>query len=189
MSLDNRLSLSALPSRVDLRICEVFAAVFGADYQTELRGGADEPIYLPVSEGTPARIVYRLDYERSALHEVAHWCIAGEQRRRQEDYGYWYAPDGRSSEQQAQFVAVEAKPQAVEWYLSLAAGLNFAVSVDNLDQPTDPTALKEAVFAQFVRYAEAGFPPRAQRFAEALAESLGGQVIGLATLPSYTELN
>lgn len=189
VSLDNRLSPSMVPSRADLRIGEIFAELFGTQYHTELVGGAEEPLYLPSADESPARIYYRFDYERSALHEVAHWCIAGEQRRSQEDYGYWYAPDGRSAAQQEQFVAVEAKPQAVEWYLSVAAGLKFGVSVDNLDYPTDPTALKDAVYAQLGEYLVTGFPARAQQFARALATAFGGEIISLASLPERANLD
>lgn len=189
MSLDNRLSPSIVPSRADLRICEIFAEVFSAAYNTELLGGAEEPLYLPAADGCPARIYYRFDYERSALHEVAHWCIAGEQRRHQEDYGYWYAPDGRSAKQQQQFVAVEAKPQAVEWYLSVAAGLKFEVSVDNLEHPTDPKALMDAVYVQLRDYVAIGFPARAEQFAQALVAEFGGEIISLASLPERTEMN
>jgi elongation factor P hydroxylase len=78
---------------------------------------------------------YREDYFASALHEVAHWCIAGEQRRQQLDFGYWYAPDGRSPEQQGAFEAVEYKPQALEWFFSLACGYRFRLSADNLGMP------------------------------------------------------
>ncbi len=50
----------------------------------------------------------------SALHEIAHWCIAGENRCQQVDYGYWYEPNGRSEERQFEFEKVEVKPQALE---------------------------------------------------------------------------
>ncbi|WP_298634160.1 elongation factor P hydroxylase [uncultured Umboniibacter sp.] len=189
MSLDNRLSPSIVPSRVDLRICEVFAEVFSFSHNTELLGGADEPLYLPAKNSSPARIYYRLDYERSALHEIAHWCIAGEQRRSQADYGYWYTPDGRCAQQQEKFVEVEAKPQAVEWFLSVAAGLKFGVSTDNLAHPNDPTALKDAVYNQLQDYVATAFPPRAQQIAEALAAVFGGEIICSASLPDRIELN
>jgi elongation factor P hydroxylase len=58
------------------------------------------------------------DYLASALHEVAHWCLAGVERRKLEDYGYWYSPDGRSRGEQSAFENVEARPQALEWILS-----------------------------------------------------------------------
>jgi len=78
----------------------VFNALFLPTYGTRLVGGADEPLYLPAKHGKPHTIYYRDDYTSSALHECAHWCIAGPERRQLEDYGYWYAPDGRSREQQ-----------------------------------------------------------------------------------------
>lgn len=58
--------------------------------------------------------------------------IAGEQRRLLPDLGYWYAPDGRTAEQQALFEQVEIKPQAIEWLFSKAFGRKFRVSLDNL---------------------------------------------------------
>ena len=62
--------------------------------------GAAEPYYEP---GAPSVIYFREDFDRSALHEVAHWCVAGPLRRGLPDYGYWYAPDGRNAEQQSAF--------------------------------------------------------------------------------------
>ena len=40
----------------------------------------------------------------------------------------WYAPDGRTKEQQALFEQVEIKPQAIEWMFSKAFGRRFRVS-------------------------------------------------------------
>ena len=109
---------------------QLFAQTFAAGYQTVLVGGAEEPLYQP---GSPHRIVYTRDYFRSALHEVAHWCVAGEARRQQPDYGYWYAPDGRDALQQRAFEQVEVKPQALEMLFCEACGHPFAVSLDNLE--------------------------------------------------------
>src|SRR3546814_2809228 len=55
---------------------------------------------------------------RRASDLVAHWCLAGAARRRQDDYGYWYAADGRDLEQQHLFEQVEVKPQALELLFS-----------------------------------------------------------------------
>jgi elongation factor P hydroxylase len=115
------------------RIEACFARCFAQSHRTVLVGGAEEPWYEPASASRPAYIHYRADYASSALHEVAHWCIAGRQRRRLADYGYWYAPDGRSAEQQAAFYRVEARPQALEWLFSRACGVPFHLSIDNLD--------------------------------------------------------
>jgi elongation factor P hydroxylase len=106
-----------------------------APFQTRLVGGFDEPFYCARGEDGWAGIRYTRDYERSALHELAHWCVAGPERRRQDDYGYWYAPDGRSREQQQLFFRVEVRPQAIEKHFCTALGIPFSVSVDNLGNP------------------------------------------------------
>lgn len=111
------------------------------------------------------KIFFNRDYFASALHEIAHWCIAGEQRRAQVDYGYWYAPDGRDTQQQRAFEQVEVKPQALEWAFSLACNASFSVSNDNLSlSEHDSTAFKNAVTKQLMIYEEHGFPKRAHRF-------------------------
>lgn len=61
----------------------------------------------------------------SALHEISHWTIAGKERRLLADLGYWYAPDGRTREQQALFEQVEVKPQAIEWLLPQLLAASF----------------------------------------------------------------
>lgn len=129
----------------------LFAQTFAADYQTVLVGGAEEPLYQP---GSPHRIVYTRDYFRSALHEVAHWCVAGEARRQQPDYGYWYAPDGRDAAQQRAFEQVEVKPQALELLFCQACGHPFTVSLDNLEGLTEESSkgFAHAVTAQAAVY-------------------------------------
>lgn len=118
----------------------LFEQCFGEAFNTQLRGGAQEPFYQAATadgehrRGTEsATIFYRADYFRSAMHEVAHWCVAGAQRRQQDDYGYWYAPDGRSAEQQQAFEQLEVLPQAWELIFCAAANHPFGVSIDNLD--------------------------------------------------------
>jgi len=162
-----------------VKICDkdlqsIFSACFSTRYNTLLVGDASEPLYSPATTfANMHTIFYRYDYFSSALHEVAHWCIAGKQRRQQTDYGYWYAPDGRSAQQQHEFEAVEAKPQALEWAFSMACGIDFSVSIDNLDalENIDQTMLFEqqkrftnAVKKQLNHYMENGFPPRAKAF-------------------------
>ena len=112
-------------------IDEAFAQSLGAQYSVHLIGGFDEPLYLPATDDRAAEIRFRSDYPSSALHEVAHWCLAGERRRALEDYGYWYEADRDSSAQPA-FECVEARPQALEWVFSRAVGCDFRVSADNL---------------------------------------------------------
>ena len=152
-----------------------FQECFGASHNTLLRGGAPEPLYEPPRDGRPGLIHYRADYAASALHEVAHWCIAGTGRRELEDYGYWYEPDGRDARQQAAFEQVEVRPQAVEWHFALAAGLEFRVSFDNLSQAAPGgDRFANAVLSQARRFCEEPLPPRAELFRRALADRLGG---------------
>jgi hypothetical protein len=133
------------------------------DYHTVLVGGFPEPLYLPAQADQPAMIQFTHDYFRSALHELAHWCEAGKQRRMLVDYGYWYAPDGRNQAQQQQFFRHEIVPQAIEWALSLAAGVKFDVSVDNLNQEVDGVAeFAQAVHQRLLAYLENGFSARVE---------------------------
>ena len=154
----------------------VFTACFAKRWRTVLQGGASEPYYQPASgRGEMHRLLYRSDYFASALHEVAHWCIAGEGRRQLADFGYWYAPDGRSPQQQAAFEAVEAKPQALEWFFSRACAYRFRISVDNLGAPGehDTEPFRQRVLAQARAWQLAGLPQRAELFFDALAREFG----------------
>ena len=101
-------------------------------FNTKLIGGFDEPFYQASVSGSVSEIQFSHDYIRSALHELAHWCVAGEERRKIDDYGYWYAEDGRNQQQQDAFFQVEIKPQAIEWAFSIICGVKFEASVDNL---------------------------------------------------------
>lgn len=148
-------------------IC-LFSREFAVSDKTELVGDAAEPYYQP---GSPHRIYFRADYVRSALHEVAHWCVAGARRRQLLDYGYWYAPDGRDPGQQQAFFAVEARPQAIERYFCEAIGLPFSPSVDNVGAQIEPQQLRhfEARIRQCCdQFERTGLPPRAARFVTAL---------------------
>ena len=155
----------------------LFRATFFHSYTTVLEGGADEPVYRP---GNPHRICYTRDYFRSALHEIAHWCVAGPARRQQEDYGYWYAPDGRNADQQAQFTRVEVLPQAYEALFCAACGHSFRVSLDNLNGD----AGDERDFAMKVRDKALsllgnGLPERPRHWCQTLADFYGRTSISL----------
>ncbi|NHN36280.1 elongation factor P hydroxylase [Pseudomaricurvus alcaniphilus] len=165
-----------------------FQQVFLQRYQTVLQGNGDEPLYLPASgDSTCHRIIYRHDYAASALHEVAHWCVAGARRRQLEDYGYWYAADGRSSTQQAEFERVEVKPQALEWLFSVAAGRDFKVSADNLAAGLGPSlTFKQAIYQQVLAFCGAGLPRRAAAFVAALARQSG---VGEPLNPAHYRLH
>lgn len=152
-------------------IISIFNETFYREFNTKLVRGGDEPIYLPANEEcTYHRIIFAHGFYASALHEIAHWCIAGEKRRLLEDFGYWYEPDGRTDEQQKEFEQVEIKPQAIEWALSAAAGKQFRVSADNLNGAApDYHGFQCSVFEQVKSYLVAGFPKRALQLMEALA--------------------
>jgi len=161
--------------RLSIELERIFAACFAESYATVLEGGGQEPLYVPSADPdrAPHRIIYRADYFASALHEVAHWCLAGSKRRRLEDYGYWYAPDGRGPEEQVAFEAAESRPQALEWIFSDACGFDFHLSADNLDGGVGPSpSFQAAVERERARLLESGgMPGRALRFLEALEES------------------
>lgn len=148
----------------------IFYECFGKEYNTRLLKGDDEPIYIPAGERhTYHGLYFAHGFFSSALHECSHWLIAGEERRKQVDFGYWYMPDGRSEAQQALFQQVEVKPQALEWILSKAAGYKFYISNDNLNgEEADTIAFKKAVYEQVMHYCRQGLPLRAKKFRDAL---------------------
>ncbi len=158
------------------RLMQCFDDTFYTTHRTRLVAGQDEPIYLPMTAATPYhQIVFAHGYFASALHEVAHWCIAGAQRRLLQDYGYWYCPDGRNAEQQAAFEQAEIKPQAIEWAFTEACGRTFRVSTDNLNGVgSDRAAFTARVAEQLAWYRQQGFPSRAARFIEVLRQTFCG---------------
>lgn len=153
------------------KLTALFAMLFKRSEQTVLLAGGSEPIYLPSDETHRFhRIIFKYDYFASALHELAHWCIAGRQRRKEVDYGYWYQADGRTEHQQRLFEEVEVKPQALEWILSQASGLQFRISTDNLNgQCGDLSHFKRKIVQQAHDYLEQGMPRRALILTQALA--------------------
>lgn len=135
----------------------LFNGLFRQSCQTVLVSGGNEPEYLPAGPGV-AQVVFAHGYFSSALHEISHWCIAGDYRRTLYDYGYWYCPDGRSLEQQRAFEQVEVKPQALEWLFALACGWRFHISVDNLagQGAADAQLFASRVASQAAGYLKAG---------------------------------
>ena len=150
----------------------LFNACFSTPFNTLLVKGGDEPLYLPAGDHHPHhQLFFAHGFFSSALHECSHWLIAGEARRKQIDFGYWYAPDGRTAAQQALFQCVEVKPQAMEWILSQAASHRFRVSIDNLHgEESDTMAFKRAIYHQVKTYCEQGLSARAQQFRQALCD-------------------
>lgn len=153
----------------------LFDRLFDDTFNTLLRCAPDEPLYLPAGVG-PAeaadlqhhRIYLARGYFSSALHEISHWCIAGAERRLCEDYGYWYAPDGRNVAQQKAFESVEVAPQALEKLFHAAVGKPFHVSVDNLEIEVDRETFACRVTQRSVEFAQHGLPARAAAFCHAL---------------------
>lgn len=154
-------------------LINIFDSCFLTEFNTRLIKGDDEPIYLPADDEQPFnRIVFAHGYYASGMHEISHWCIAGNERRKLVDFGYWYCPDGRDAQTQSQFEDVEVKPQALEWLLCVAAGFPFNVSCDNLSGDVEPDriAFQRRVHAQVMLYLEQGIPERPARLISALRE-------------------
>lgn len=112
-------------------LINLFDTVFAAKNVVLVRGD-NNPEYFPATATHPARIEFAHGFFQSALHEISHWSLAGAHRRTLPDFGYWYAPDGRTEAQQKAFEQVEIKPQAIECLFSLMCGRSFRVSQDNL---------------------------------------------------------
>jgi elongation factor P hydroxylase len=140
-----------------------------ADEGVIVAGGFNEPFYQAARDGVPAEIRFNRDFLNSCLHEIAHWCIAGKDRRGRDDYGYWYRPDGRNGAEQVEFFRAEAGPQALEWSFALACGEPFRISLDNLGgEVAGQEEFAAALEAKMEGYLKNGFPPRAARFQRAL---------------------
>jgi elongation factor P hydroxylase len=170
MSSSGNFAISARLHYQDL--IHLFNQTFAESENTHLVKGQSEPIYLPANDQVNYhRIIFAHGFFASALHEIAHWCVAGQARRLLEDYGYWYCPDGRNMQQQTEFEQVEIKPQALEWAFSVACGKSFKVSTDNLNgAAVDTVGFTNNVRAQTLAYLRLGFPPRAHQFIEVLRD-------------------
>ncbi len=145
----------------------LFNDLFQESENTILVGNGEEPLYLPSDQSDPFnRIIFTRDYFASALHEVAHWCVAGDKRRELVDYGYWYYPEGRNTEQQTLFQEAEVKPQAIEYLFSKAAKFNFVVSIDNFsnEQNIRRESFEKKIIEQAQSYLTQGLPTRAGIF-------------------------
>ena len=60
-------------------IIDIFNQTFYRTHNTKLVSGDDEPLYLPASEKCNYhQIIFAHGYFASALHEIAHWLVAGE---------------------------------------------------------------------------------------------------------------
>ncbi len=153
-------------------LISLFNHTFKDSHQTILVCCEKEPIYRPADSKHPYhRIIFAHGFFASALHEVAHWCVAGKARRLQEDFGYWYIPDGRTEAQQALFEKVEVKPQALEWIFSRSANTVFHFSADNLANGCRASnEFQHAVLNQVQHYLTHGLPKRAQQWSNTLIQ-------------------
>ncbi len=121
-------------------LIQTFEAIFPT---LQIRGGADEPFYQAPKSGHSAMLFFREDYTRSLLHEMAHYCLAGNRRRQLDDFGFWYTPCGRDAHQQAEFERVEARPQGLEWVFCELLDLPFSPSLDDFSgRPPSPEFLE-----------------------------------------------
>ena len=157
----------------DKLITKAFNSCFKKSHQTILVGGGKEPLYHPSSSPTELhKIIYRHDFFASALHETAHWCIAGKERRKKVDFGYFYQ-ESRSFSEQEIFCKYEAKPQALESIFHDAIGSNsFTPSLDGVHFQNNPELVER--FSNRIILAKKKYlnniPSRAKIFVQALSK-------------------
>ena len=152
------------------QLINLFNSLFRDTHNTVLVKGDDEPIYLPADENNPHhRVIFAHGFFASALHEIAHWCVAGEERRKLEDFGYWYKPDGRTADEQTLFEKVEVAPQALEWIMAQASGLKFNFSADNLSGGIGASdSFRQNVHDRVHQLLKSGLPDRHRQLVEAM---------------------
>jgi len=155
---DNHSNIACLDSEKLTLLITTFNDLFEISENTILISGTDEPLYVPAkTTHEKHRIIFAHGFFASALHELSHWLVAGKERRKLEDYGYWYKPDGRTKLEQIAFEQVEIKPQALEWILSVACNHKFHFSADNLNGDSAISEeFKENVRLQAIEYLTMG---------------------------------
>ncbi|WP_261844551.1 elongation factor P hydroxylase [Aliamphritea ceti] len=133
----------------DDEYCESLISAFaGILPNLTIKGDADEPFYEAPAANNHAILYFRSNYPRSLLHELSHYCLAGDRRRGLEDFGYWYAPCGRTAEEQQRFEEVEARPQGLEKAMCEIVGLKFSPSLDDFSgRPVSESFLQELELA------------------------------------------
>lgn len=132
----------------DDRLCQYLTATFESAFpHLKIKGGADEPFYKASTTHEKAIIYYRSNYPRSLLHEMSHYCLAGNKRRLIDDFGYWYTACGRNAEEQLLFEQVEARPQGLEKAMCRALGIDFSPSLDDFSgRPASTSFLQNIDF-------------------------------------------
>lgn len=154
------------------RLITLFSTVFP---DLVIHGGADEPFYQAPTADAKAILYFRSNYPRSLLHELSHYCLAGDKRRMLDDFGYWYFPCGRTQEQQQLFEQVEARPQGLEKRMYEILGIKFIPSIDDFSgRPSSTEFLTK--LDEVYQEMTLSPPPTAKKALTALA------TIGLITL-------
>ena len=129
----------------DDKLCDILISLLAQSLPNLIiKGGADEPFYQAPKGDTKAIIYFRNNYPRSLLHELSHYCLAGDRRRKFDDFGYWYSPCGRTADEQSLFEKVEARPQGLEKAMCEAIGIEFSPSLDDFSgKPASEFFLKK----------------------------------------------
>lgn len=152
----------------DDELCERLITLFSDVFpDLIIKGGADEPFYEAAKDGNKAILYFRSNYPRSLLHELSHYCLAGDERRKIDDFGYWYYPCGRTAEQQSLFEGVESRPQGLEKAMCKIIGLSFIPSLDDFSgRPSSDLFLKH--LDEHYQEMLSSPPPTAKKALEAL---------------------
>lgn len=175
-------------------LCEelatLFNTIFEASHQTVVIGTEDEPHYLPKGDGRLHHyIFYTQDSYTSLMHEVAHWCRAGLQRRQLPDYGYWYQAENRPPHAQQLYVQSESKTQALEWIFCVAAGLRLQIIPENQPHSFEPSLeFKRSIYDATLNYLRLGLSDRSDRFKQKLLSHYQRHIIFDETLFLFEDL-
>jgi len=155
----------------------IFNELFLESENTVIELSLDEPLYVPALKADEcSKILFSHGFFSSALHEISHWLVAGEQRRKLEDYGYWYKPDGRTFKEQLEFEKVEILPQAIEWILSVCCDHRFHFSADNLNSGfVISEQFKQNVSLKAQSLLEHGLPDRMEKLVNELVNGFAGK--------------
>jgi elongation factor P hydroxylase len=158
-----------------LELVALWNALFSDAHRTIAEIGGNEPLYLPPTPTSHGRIVCNRDYPASALHEIAHWCIASPRRRKLVDYGYEYLAPPRDADAQRRFFDAEERNQALESLFAAAAGLEFRVSVDDVGADlASASTFATRVAARAARLERDGLRPDVERYRTALRRTYRG---------------
>jgi elongation factor P hydroxylase len=136
-------------------------------------GGAEEPYYSAPKVNAKAVIHFRSNYPRSLLHELSHYCLAGDKRRNIDDFGYWYSACGRSKEEQQRFEIVEVRPQGLEKAMCNLLGIKFSPSLDDFSGRPPSDAFLQGLEEAYIEMKTCP-PPTAKKALHGLAISKSG---------------